>query len=34
MYREDWGLEDRTGMGDDAILCTMRAIQQRVIGTS
>ena len=32
MYREDWGLEDPTGKGDDAFLRTMRAIQQRVIG--
>lgn len=32
MYREDWNLEDPTGKGDDALLCTMRAIQQRVIG--
>ena len=32
MYREDWGLEDPTGRGDDAFLRTMRVIQQRVIG--
>lgn len=32
MYREDWGLEDPTGKGDDALLQTMRVIQQRVIG--
>lgn len=31
-YREDWGLEDPTGKGDRALLQTMRAIQQRVIG--
>ena len=31
-YREDWGLEDPTGMSDHAFLHVMRAIQQRVVG--
>lgn len=31
-YREDWGLEEPTGMSDRAFLQTMRAIRQRVIG--
>ena len=32
MYREDWGLEDPTGKGDQAFLQTMRVIRQQVIG--
>ncbi len=32
MYHEDWGLEDPTGKGDDALLRTMHVIQQLIIG--
>lgn len=32
MYREDWGLDDPIGKDDDALMRTMRIIQQRVIG--
>lgn len=31
-YREDWGLDDPSGKGDQAFLQTMRVIRQQVIG--
>lgn len=31
-HREDWGLEDPTGMGDEAFLETIRLIEQKILG--
>ena len=31
-YREDWGLEDPTGKGDEAFLETIRQIEEKILG--
>lgn len=30
-YREDWGLDDPTGKGDDAFLLVIQRIEQRIL---